>query len=185
MEDRLVPDETFLSALLPYPRERLPRELPLRSAEFLSRVGLPPRVRPFREPRHRLTKAEIFFSPEQVALRRLDSGRYFSVGTIWDSRFLVDLTSERVFYENQEGLLFVNSSLEHFAVSMAYWLDFYPKFAKRVNAAASSWPQGNVLHYIAERPELYRPGLTRLTAIDPRALEEQGYWSALCDLSRF
>ena len=67
---------------------------------------------------------------------------------------------------------FVNSSLEQYLLSMAYWRAFYPGFAEKVNDYMEKNPDETELSFIFDNDEeLYAPFLDVMKALDPKALE--------------
>ena len=98
-------------------------------------------------------------------------------GTVWkwipeDNEFTID---------------FVNSSLEQYLLSMAYWRTFYPEFSERVKGYTEKNPKETEISYIFDNDEvLYAPFLNILKTLDPKALEDtMSYWNFMCDLSLY
>lgn len=88
--------------------------------------------------------------------------------------------------DDEDILIFVNSSLEQYLLSMAYWRAFYPDFAKQVCEFTEKNPDGTELDFIFDHDELYNPFLDVLKCLDPKAIEDEfSYWSFMCDLSLY
>lgn len=88
---------------------------------------------------------------------------------------------------DETTLDFVNSSLEQYLLSMAYWRAFYPGFSARVNKFVEENPDQTELDYIFDHEEeLYAPFLDVMKALDPSALKgTMSYWNFMCDLSLY
>lgn len=84
-------------------------------------------------------------------------------------------------------LLYVNTSLSQYLLSMAYWRAFYPAFARQVETFCARHPDKLDLDYIFKHEKsLYAPFTNTLRALDPEAAKKrQSYWKAMCDLSLY
>ena len=87
----------------------------------------------------------------------------------------------------EDIVTFVNSSLEQYLLSMAYWRAFYPDFAKSVTDYLEKNPKKTELDYIfRNRKKLYAPFKNILEVLDPDALKKRmSYWKFMCDLSLY
>ena len=98
-------------------------------------------------------------------------------GTVW----------KWIHYYSEDEFTFINSSLEQFLLSMAYWQAFYPEFAKNVLDYLEINPKKNELDYIFRNDKrLYGSFRSCLKALDPDALRKRmTYWKFMCDLSLY
>ena len=90
-------------------------------------------------------------------------------------------------YSDEDMLTFVNSSLEQYLLSMAYWQAFYLEFAAKVTNYLKRNPEKTELDYIFRNDKrLYRSFRSCLMALDPAALRKRmTYWKFMCDLSLY
>lgn len=98
-------------------------------------------------------------------------------GTVW----------KWIHYYSEDEFTFINSSLEQYLLSMAYWQAFYPGFAKSVLNYLDKNPEKNELDYIFKNDKrLYRSFRSCLRVLDPDALRKRmTYWKFMCDLSLY
>lgn len=85
-----------------------------------------------------------------------------------------------------DAFIFVNSSLEQYLLSMAYWRSFYPGFAQQVQEFTEENPDDTELDFIFDHDELYESFLNTIELLDPKAVESEfSYWPFMCDLSLY
>ena len=96
-------------------------------------------------------------------------------GTVW----------KWIHYTDEDFLTFINSSLEQYLLSMAYWRTFYPDFEKKVTDFLEKNPKKIDLDYIFRNEKtLYAPFRHTMDALDPAAFKKRmTYWKCMCDLS--
>ncbi len=84
-------------------------------------------------------------------------------------------------------LIYVNTSLSQYLLSMAYWRAFYPGFARKVQDFCARHPDKIDLDFIFKHEKsLYAPFWDTLQALDPEAAKKRkSYWKAMCDLSLY
>lgn len=103
----------------------------------------------------------------------------------------VELKTETVWrivpFYDENTLTFVNSSLEQYLLSMAYWRAFYQEFAQKIQAFREAHPDKTELDYVFKNhKELYGAFRRCLKALDPEAEKKRtGYWKFMCDLSLY
>ena len=92
-----------------------------------------------------------------------------------------------IHYYSEDEFTFVNSSLEQYLLSMAYWQAFYLEFAAKVTNYLKRNPEKTELDYIFRNDKrLYRSFRSCLMALDPAALRKRmTYWKFMCDLSLY
>lgn len=90
-------------------------------------------------------------------------------------------------YADEDFFTYINSSLEQYVLSMAYWRKFYPNFAQKVKQFTLKNPEKTELDCIFKyQKSLYAPFLQRIKALDPDAAKKrQSYWKFMCDLSLY
>lgn len=95
-------------------------------------------------------------------------------GTIWQCIY-------------KDTLIFVNSSLEQYLLSMAYWRAFYPSFTQKIHTFLQEHPDKIEEDYIFKHQKtLYKPFIKRLKALDPKAVQKRtSYWKFMCDLTLY
>lgn len=102
---------------------------------------------------------------------------------------VVELKTETVWrlvpFYDENTLTFVNSSLEQYLLSMAYWRTFYQEFTQKIQTFREEHPDKTELDYVFKNQKnLYRPFRECLKALDPAAEKKRtGYWKFMCDLS--
>ena len=82
---------------------------------------------------------------------------------------------------------FINSSLEQYLLSMAYWRSFYKEFSAAVSGFLEKHPDKTELDYIFRNgKKLYAPFRSVMEALDPGVMRKRtGYWKFMCDLSLY
>lgn len=88
---------------------------------------------------------------------------------------------------DDDFLRYINSSLEQYLLSMAYWKAFYTTFSQKVKQFKAQNPDKTELNYIFKHEKmLYAPFLEQIKALDPQALRKRNsYWKFMCDLSLY
>ena len=84
-----------------------------------------------------------------------------------------------------DDLTFINSSLEQYLLSMAYWKSFYADFSDKINSYLKKNKDKREWEYVERnRRKLYAPFLNCMKALDPPALRKRmAYWKRMVDIS--
>ena len=96
-------------------------------------------------------------------------------GTVW----------QWIHYYSEDEFTFINSSLEQYLLSMAYWQAFYPGFSKHVLDYLNKHPEKSELDYIFRNDKrLYNSFRSCLKVLDPPALRKRmAFWKRMTDIS--
>lgn len=84
-----------------------------------------------------------------------------------------------------DELTFINSSLEQYLLSMAYWESFYAQFSEKIENYLKRNKNKREWEYVERnRRTLYAPFLNCMKALDPPALRKRmTYWKQMVDIS--
>lgn len=119
------------------------------------------------------TKEEVwdYFKGETVSYEVVE----LKTGSVW------------TWYHDSYGdeLSFVNSSLEQYLLSMAYWQSFYRDFSQKIESYLKKNRDKREWEYVERnRKKLYAPFLSCMKALDPPALRKRmTIWKRLTDIS--
>ena len=118
------------------------------------------------------TKEEIwdYFKGEHVSYEVVE----LKTGSVW------------TWYHDSYGdeLSFVNSSLEQYLLSMAYWQSFYQDFSEKIESYLKKNKDKREWEYVERnRKKLYAPFLECMKTLDPPALRQRmTIWKRLTDI---
>lgn len=118
------------------------------------------------------TKEEIwdYFKGEHVSYEVVE----LKTGSVW------------TWYHDSYGdeLSFVNSSLEQYLLSMAYWQSFYQDFSEKIESYLKKNKDKREWEYVERnRKKLYAPFLECMKTLDPPALRKRmTIWKRLTDI---
>ena len=98
-------------------------------------------------------------------------------GTVW----------QWIHYYSEDEFTFINSSLEQYLLSMAYWQAFYPGFSKHVLDYLNKHPEKSELDYIFRNDKrLYNSFRSCLRVLDPDVLRKRmTYWKLMGDVALY
>ena len=119
------------------------------------------------------TKEEVwdYFKGETVSYEVVE----LKTGSVW------------TWYHDSYGdeLSFVNSSLEQYLLSMAYWQSFYQDFSEKIESYLKKNRDKREWEYVERnRKKLYSPFLECMRTLDPPALRKRmTIWKRLTDIS--
>lgn len=84
-----------------------------------------------------------------------------------------------------DELTFVNSSLEQYLLSMAYWQSFFRDFSKKIESYLKRNKDKHEWEYVdRNRKTLYAPFLNCMKTLDPPALRKRmAFWKRMTDIS--
>lgn len=189
--------------------------LPENIRNFLSQVGLPDRFCGWRSPdeeqeyRRQDGYFGVVFPLKSLRLEQIGRRRFLIIGEerslgrcstvcreVWSwwkteecSYIAAELNTGKVYHWSrsygEDFLIFINSSLEQYLFTMAYWRAFYPVLAENVRSFLEKQPEKTELDYIFKnRKKLYEPFWERIGVLDPDVRKKRsGYWKMMCDLS--
>ena len=85
----------------------------------------------------------------------------------------------------EDRLSFVNSSLEQYLLSMAYWQSFYRDFSQKIESYLKKNKDKREWEYVERnRKKLYTPFMECMKTLDPPALRKRmTIWKRLTDIS--
>ena len=96
-------------------------------------------------------------------------------GTVW----------QWIHYYSEDEFTFINSSLEQYLLSMAYWQSFYQDFSEKIESYLKKNRDKREWEYVERnRKKLYAPFLECMRTLDPPALRKRmTIWKRLTDIS--
>mgnify|MGYP002510534599 CR=1 FL=1 len=134
------------------------------------------------------------FNPTVIVSERERSDG--TIEKVWDyfkgehvSYEIVELKTGSVWtwYHDSYGddLSFVNSSLEQYLLSMAYWQSFYQDFSEKIGSYLKENKDKREWEYVEKnRKKLYAPFIECIKILDPPALRKRmTVWKRLTDIS--
>lgn len=155
----------------------------------------------------------IVFSLRCLRVEKIKGQRFLVIGEDWNlgrssmisnkiwswwktedcSYIVVEIKTGKVWqwvhfdFDNKDFLTYINSSLEQYLLSMAYWKAFYPVFAQKVKEFIEKNPEKTELDYIFKyRKILYAPFWGQIKELDAEAMRKrQSFWKFMSDISLY
>lgn len=191
--------------------------LPDNIYNFLNQTGLPDRFVTWRSPDEEMedknseTYSGVLFTLRCLRIEKIKGRDFFVIGEDWSTGrsseicgdewtwwkteectyIVADMSMGKIWqwlhYTDADFLTYINSSLEQYLLSMAYWRAFYPVLVQTVRDFTEKNPEETELDYIFKhRKTLYAPFWERIKALDPEAAKKKhGYWKFMSDLSLY
>lgn len=192
-------------------------DLPENIWHFLNQVGLPDCFTTWRSPdeekEHSAHKGYfgIIFSLRCLRIEKIKGRKFLIIGEDWNidrysiisdkiwswwksencSYIVVEINTGKVWqwvsFDNEDFLTYMNSSLEQYLLSMAYWRAFYPVLAQKVEAFIEKNPKKTELDYMFKhRKTLYAPFWGQMKALDAEVMRKrQSFWKFMSDMSLY
>ena len=191
--------------------------LPDNIYNFLNQTGLPDRFITWRSPdeemedKNKQSCSGVFFTLRCLRTEKIKKRDFFVIGEDWSmgrcsevcgdewtwwkeeecTCIVADISTGEIWqwfhYTDTDFLAYINSSLEQYLLSMAYWRAFYPLLAQKTSEFTAKNPEETELDYIFKHHKtLYTPFWERIKALDPEAAKKRnGYWRFMSDLSLY
>ena len=169
--------------------------LPDNIYNFLNQTGLPDRFITWRSPdeemedKNKQSCSGVFFTLRCLRTEKIKKRDFFVIGEDWSmgrcsevcgdewtwwkeeecTCIVADISTGEIWqwfhYTDTDFLAYINSSLEQYLLSMAYWRAFYPLLAQKTSEFTAKNPEETELDYIFKHHKtLYTPFWERIKA---------------------